>query len=106
MLVHLRQYDRDDATESLRSDGTVDPDRDPDDYFGEDDLEAEEWERVSEAEETLLSRSVTFDGVTAVSVPRRTDEESLPGRTLQLRVDGEERYLSDAEIVEVQDANP
>lgn len=106
MLVHLRQYDSDDATESVRSEGDVDPDRDPEAYFGEDDLDAEEWERVTEDGRTLLRRPVSLDDVTAVSVPRESSDDDLPGETLQIRVGGEERYVENAEIVEVQDRSP
>lgn len=118
MLVHLRQYGRDDASESVTSGGEVHPDRDPEDYFGTSDLDSEEWERVDgdEGEATFLVRTVTLDGVSAVSVPESEsdddggpapdDAEELPGRTLQLRRGGEQSYVEHAEIVEIQDSNP
>ena len=111
MLVHFEQYQRDEADDAVRSAGDVAPDRDADDYFGKDDLDAEEWERVTEDDETLLRRSVTIDEVTAVSVPQDEEDEEeadddLPGETIQLRIGGTEEYVENARIVEVQDRNP
>lgn len=116
MLVHLRQYRRDDAGDAVKSDGEVSPDRDPERYFGKSDVGSDEWDRVDDADGSLLVRSVTLDGVSAVSAPEeesdeddgpaRDDVEELPGRTLQIRHDGEEEYVAHAEIVEIQDANP
>lgn len=106
MLVNLEQYQRDDADDEVRSEGDVSPDRDADDYFGEDDLAAEEWERVTEGDETLLRRSMTLEEVTAVSVPREQTHEDLPGKTVQIRKGGGEEYVDNAEIVEVQDPDP
>ncbi|WP_435180129.1 hypothetical protein [Halorussus sp. AFM4] len=106
MLVNLEQYQHDDADDAVRSGGDVDPDRDADDYFGTDDLDAEEWERVTEDGETLLRRSMTLEEVTAVSVPREQTHEDLPGVTVQIRKGGEEEYVDNARIVEVQDPDP
>lgn len=106
MLVHFEQYHHDEADDAVRSEGDVDPDRDPESYFGKDDLEAEEWERVTEDGETLLRRSVSLDGVTAVSVPQEESHEDLPGKTIQIRKEGGEEYIDNAEIVEVQDREP
>jgi hypothetical protein len=106
MLVHLEQYHHDEADDAVRSEGDVSPDRDPESYFGTDDLEADEWERVTEDDETLLRRSMTLDEVTAVSVPQEESHEDLPGKTIQIRKGGGEEYVENAEIVEVQDRNP
>lgn len=106
MLVHFEQYQRDEADDAVRSEGSVDPDRDSEDYFGTDDLDAEEWERVTEDGRTLLRRSVTMDEVTAVSVPQEESDEELPGKAIQIRIGGTEEYVENAEIVEVQDRDP
>lgn len=106
MLVHLEQYDHDDVDDAVRSEGDVDPDRDQKEYFGEDDVGPEEWERVTEGGETLLRRSISKDGVTAVSVPQEESDDTLPGKTIQLRIEGGETYVENAEIVEVQDSDP
>lgn len=106
MLVHFEQYQRDEADDAVRSEGDVAPDRDADDYFGKDDLDAEEWERVTEDGRTLLRRSVTVDEVTAVSVPQEESDDELPGKAIQLRIGGTEEYVENAEIVEVQDREP
>jgi hypothetical protein len=108
MLVHFEQYRRDEADDAVRSEGGVSPDQDAESYFGESDLDANEWERVTEDDETLLRRSVSLNEVTAVSVPESdTDEDDdLPGRTVQLRIGGEETYVENVDIVEVLDNDP
>jgi hypothetical protein len=110
MLVHFEQYQHDEADDAVRSDGDVSPDRDPEDYFGTDDfeegLDAAEWERVTVDDEVLLRRSVTLEGVTAVSVPQEETHEDLPGKTIQVRKDGGEEYVDNAEIIEAQDRSP
>lgn len=110
MLVHVEQYRRDDADDGVRSDGEVSPDRGTDEYFDRETVESAEWERVEHGDRTLLRRSSSHDGVTAVSVPREPtedDDPALPGRTIQLRTaGGETHYVEQARIVEVQDADP
>lgn len=109
MLVHLRQYRRDDADDVVRSEGEVSPDRDPDEYFDRDGVEAEEWGRITYGGETILRRSSTHDDVVAVSVPKEEtedDDADLPGRTVQLRTGGGSHYVEQARIVEVQDVDP
>jgi hypothetical protein len=106
MLVHLKQYKPDEADDTVRSEGDVSPDRDSDDYFGEDDLDADEWERTTENGETYLQRSVSLNGVSALSIPEAAADEDVPGVTVQLRIDGEETYVDNAAIVEVQDSDP
>ncbi|MFC7046924.1 hypothetical protein ACFQH6_17305 [Halobacteriaceae archaeon GCM10025711] len=108
MLVHLAQYRRPDTTETVRSDGDVDPERSTEEYFGKDELASAEWERVTRDGETLLRRTRSVDGVTAVSVPREGTEgdAGLPGRTIQLRVGGDSEYVEQAELVEIVDQEP
>ena len=108
MLVHFEQYQHDEATDEVRSEGDVSPDRDPEEYFGTDDFDgdADEWERVTEDGETLLRRSMTMEEVTAVSVPQEETHEDLPGKTIQVRKGGSEEYIDNAEIIEVQDREP
>lgn len=113
MLVQLRQYKHEEVqfddnrtTGESQTEDTVNPDAE--DYFGEDmaDLDAETWDTVEHEGDPIQRRSVTIDGVTAVSVPKEpTDEDDpdLPGRTIQLRMGGGIEYLPQAEIVEVQD---
>ena len=107
MLVHLRQYREDDATDSVRSGGDVDPDRDDEAYFGTD-APGEDWERTEYDGRTVQHRTVTRDGVTAVSLPSVDDRErsDLPGLTVQLRVGGGIEYVESAEVVEATDADP
>lgn len=94
----------------MRSEGEVSPERDPADYFGTDDfeqgLDAAEWKRVTVDGEILFRRSMTIEGVTAVSVPQEETHEYLPGKMIQVRKDGGEEYVGNAEIVETQDRNP
>ncbi|MFD1514606.1 hypothetical protein [Halomarina rubra] len=108
MLVYLHQYREDDAKETVRSDGDVDPDRDSSDYFDVDGLETDTWERVDVDGETLLRKAVSYDDVTAVSVPQDyPDEDGLPGAMVQLRTaGGETEYVDHAVVIEVQDATP
>ncbi|PGF18240.1 hypothetical protein CP556_05425 [Natrinema sp. CBA1119] len=117
MLVELRQYKHEEVqfddnrtTGESQTEDTVNPDAD--DYFGTDmdDLDVETWDTVEYEDDPIQRRSVTIDGVTAVSVPGDSTEEvedpGLPGRTIQLRMKGDLESLEHAEIVEVQDENP
>lgn len=108
MFVHLRQYRQDEAKETVRSRGDVSPDKDTDDYFGEDELDVDSWERVTRDGETLLRRAVSIDGVAAVSRPKdgTEEDEEVPGTTPQIRKDGGERYVEHAELVEAVDEDP
>ncbi|MFC6764941.1 hypothetical protein [Natrinema soli] len=113
MLVQLRQYKHEEVrfddnrtTGESQTEDTVNPDAE--DYFGEDmdDLDVETWDTVEYAGDPIERRSITIDGVTAVSVPKEpTDEDDpdLPGQTIQLRMGGGIENLAQAEIVEVQD---
>jgi hypothetical protein len=115
MLVELRQYKHEEVqfddnrtTGESQTEDAVNPDAD--DYFGTEmeDLDVETWDTVEYEDDPIQRRSVTIDGVTAVSVPGDSTEEDqdLPGRTVQLRVKGGLESLEHAEIVEVQDENP
>ncbi|WIV66532.1 hypothetical protein [Natrialbaceae archaeon AArc-T1-2] len=110
MLVHLNQYRRDDANETVRSDGDVDPDHESDEYFDTDELEADEgWERVTHRGETVLRRAMSYDDVAAVSVPQDDLEETdddLPGHDLQIRRGGDTEIVTQAQLVEATDQNP
>lgn len=108
MLVYLQQYSDDEAKETIRSEGEVEPDRDPDEHLDVDSLDSETWERTELDGRTVLRRAVTYDDVTALSVPEDYPHEGdLPGATIQLRTDGgETEYVEQAVVVEVQDATP
>ncbi|QRV16281.1 hypothetical protein JMJ58_05145 [Haloterrigena salifodinae] len=113
MLVHLRQYKHEEVqfddnrtTGESQTEDTVNPDAE--DYFGKDmdEFDVETWDTVEYEGDPIERRSVTIEGVTAVSVPQEpTDEDDpdLPGRTLQLRMGGGIEFMEQAEIVEVQD---
>lgn len=113
MLVQIRQYKHEEVqfddnrtTGESQTEDTVNPDAE--DYFGTDmdDLDIETWDTVEHEGDPIQRRSLTIDGVTAVSVPREpTDEDDpdLPGQTLQLRMGGGIENVAQAEIVEVQD---
>ncbi|WP_255170475.1 hypothetical protein [Natrononativus amylolyticus] len=110
MLVHVHQYRHDDAKETVRSGGDVDPDHDTEEYFDADDLAADEgWERTTYDGQTILRRAVSYDDVAAISVPQRDLEETsddLPGEDLQLRRGGGIETLERTRIVEVIDEDP
>lgn len=110
MLVYVHQYRRDDAGETVRSGGDVDPDLDGEEYFNAGDLDADEgWERITYDGQTILRRAVSYDDVTAISVPQRDLEETaadLPGEDLQLRRGGGTETLERTRIVEVIDEDP
>ncbi|MDF9744784.1 hypothetical protein [Natrinema salsiterrestre] len=113
MLVQLRQYKHEEVqfddnrtTGESQTEDTVNPDAD--DYFGEEmaDLDVETWDTVEHEDDPIQRRSLTIDGVTAVSVPKEptdADDPDLPGQTIQLRMGGGIENVAQAEIVEVQD---
>ncbi|WP_323171049.1 hypothetical protein [Natrialba sp. PRR66] len=116
MLVHCRQYKHEEVqfddnrtTGESQTEDTVNPDSE--DYFGADidDFDVETWDTVEFRGDPIQRRSVTIDGVTAVSVPddpTEKDDGDLPGGTVQLRLDSGIETLERAAIVEVQDENP
>ncbi len=115
MLVQLRQYKHEEVqfddnrtTGESQTEDAVNPDAD--DYFGAemDEFDVETWDTVEYGGDPIQRRSVTVDGVTAVSVPQDADEgdPGLPGKTIQVRMEGGIESLEQAEIVEVQDEAP
>ncbi|KTG10509.1 hypothetical protein AUR64_11200 [Haloprofundus marisrubri] len=105
MLVYLHQYRESDANERV---GGETSDTDAESYFGEQLESTDDWESVEYGDREILRRALTFEEVTAVSVPRDVEEpdEEIPGVTVQLRKDGDEEYVDDAVVVEVTDENP
>ena len=113
MLVQLRQYKHEEVqfddnrtTGESQTEDTVNPDSE--DYFGADieEFDGETWDTVEYEGDPIQRRSISIDGVTAVSVPKEeTDEDDsdLPGQTIQLRMGGGIEFVEQAEIVEVQD---
>jgi hypothetical protein len=111
MLVTLHQYKHEEvqfddnrtAGESQTEDSV---DRDPEAYFGENpDLDAATWETIEHEDAPIQRREVTFDGVTAVSVSDDSDD-SLPGRTVQIRREGSIEQFEHSELVEAEDRTP
>lgn len=105
MLVYLHEYRTADAG-SKRTETSEALDRDTSSYFDVDELPLDEWELVEIDGQDLQRRAREFDEVTAVSVPREAEDGGVPGRTIQLRTDGDTQYVEHAEIVEVQDPDP
>ncbi|MFC6903739.1 hypothetical protein [Halalkalicoccus tibetensis] len=116
MLVHLHQYKHEEvefddnrtAGESQTEDSV---NKDSEEYFGEniEDFDADTWETVEYEGDPIQRRTITLDGVTAVSVPQqgnREDDSDLPGRTIQLRLGGGEEFVEQAVFVEAQDNAP
>ncbi|WP_226480811.1 hypothetical protein [Natrinema amylolyticum] len=113
MLVQLRQYKHEEVqfddnrtTGESQTEDTVNPEAE--DYFGEEmeDLDVETWDTVEHEGDPIQRRSLSIDGVTAVSVPKQPtneDDPDLPGQTIQLRMGGGIEHVPQAEIVEVQD---
>ncbi|WP_265110240.1 hypothetical protein [Halosolutus halophilus] len=116
MLVQLRQYKHEEVqfddnrtTGESQTEDTVNPDSG--EYFDKDfdEFDVETWETVDHEGDPIQRRSVTIDGVTAVSVPQDSIDEGdpdLPGQTIQVRMEGGIEQLDRAAIVEVQDENP
>ncbi|WP_408959653.1 hypothetical protein [Natrinema sp. 74] len=113
MLVQLRQYKHEEVqfddnrtTGESQTEDAVNPESE--DYFGKDmdELDIETWDTIEYEDDPIERRSVTIDGVTAVSVPKEptdADDPDLPGQTIQLRMGGGIENIAQAEIVEVQD---
>jgi hypothetical protein len=116
MLAYLHQYQHEQVSEGNRTAGesqTEDSvDKDSEEYFGEniENFESETWETVEYEDDPIQRRSVTVSGVTAVSVPQEPsegDDPDLPGITVQVRMaGGEEEFVEQARIIEVQDEEP
>lgn len=116
MLVYLHQYKREEvdfddnrtAGESQTEDAV---DKDSEEYFGENinDMDVETWETVEHEGHPIERRSLSIDGVTAVSVPQDSNEEDdseLPGKTIQIRTSGGQEFIEQAVFVEAQDEEP
>ncbi|WP_227354813.1 hypothetical protein [Haladaptatus salinisoli] len=115
MLAHLHQYQHEEVEDGNRTAGESQTEdsvnKDAEEYFGRsmDDFDAETWETVEHDGDPIQRRSVTIDEVVAISVPEKPaddDDPDLPGRTIQIRTGGGETFVSQAKIVEVQEANP
>ncbi len=116
MLVQLRQYKHEEVqfddnrtTGESQTEDAVNPESE--DYFGADmdDLDVETWDTVEYEGDPIERRSVTIDGVAAVSVQHESADDAdpgLPGRPIQIRTGGGTEILEQAEIVEVQDETP
>ncbi|MFC4543845.1 hypothetical protein ACFO5R_18115 [Halosolutus amylolyticus] len=116
MLVQFRQYKHEEVqfddnrtTGESQTEDTVNPESE--EYFDKDfdEFDVETWETVEYEGDPVQRRSVTIDGVTAVSVPKESIAEGdsdLPGRTIQIRMEGGIEEFDRAAIVEVQDENP
>ncbi|WP_254762877.1 hypothetical protein [Natrinema marinum] len=116
MLVQLRQYKHEEVqfddnrtTGESQTEDAVNPEAE--DYFGVEmeDLDVETWDTVEYEDDPIERRSITIDGVAAVSVPEDATDETdpgLPGHTIQIRTGGGMETLEQAEIVEVQDEAP
>lgn len=103
MLVYLHEYREDDAAETVREGDEV-VDVSAGEYFDQEELAADEWERIDYGEKTILRKPTVYENVTRVSVPADVETpRDLPGVTVQLRVDGETTYVEDVEIIEVTD---
>ena len=116
MLVDLYQYKHeevqfDDERTTGESQTEDSLDKDSEAYFGEDieEFDGETWETVEYEGDPVQRREISVSGVTAVSVPRNSNEDDdsdLPGKTIQLRMGGGVEYVEQAEFVEAQDPNP
>jgi hypothetical protein len=106
MLVYLHRYREDGANDTVEHGDDV-VDTSSEEYFGEEELGPDEWERITYGDRTILRKAETYEGVTAVSAPEDVDEPgSLPGADIQLRIDGGEKFVEQALIVEVTDDDP
>ncbi|WP_458204505.1 hypothetical protein [Haladaptatus sp. NG-SE-30] len=115
MLVHVHQYQHEQVEDGNRTAGESQTEdsvnKDTEEYFGTSmsDFDVEIWETVEHEDDPIQRRSITIDEVVALSVPEEPaddDDPDLPGQTIQIRTGGEEQFIPQAEIVEVQDANP
>ena len=116
VLVYLNQYQHeqvqfDDNRTTGESQTEDSVNKDSEEYFGKniDDLNVETWETVEHDGDPIQRRTLTLDGVLAVAIPEEPadeDDPDLPGQTIQVRMSGGQTFISQAEIVEVQDMNP
>ncbi|WP_122089059.1 hypothetical protein [Halalkalicoccus subterraneus] len=116
MLVHLHQYKHeevefDDNRTTGESQTEDSVNKDSEEYFGAniEDFDVETWETVEYEGDPIQRRTLTVGGVAAVSVPQddaEGDDPDLPGRTIQLRMGGDQEFVEQAVFVEAQDENP
>lgn len=116
MLVHLHQYKHeevefDDNRTTGESQTEDSVNKDSEEYFGEniEKFDADTWETVEYEGDPIQRRTLTLDGVTAVSVPQDSNDEDdsdLPGRTIQLRLGGGQEFVEQSVFVEAQDNAP
>lgn len=114
MLAYLHQYQHEQVQDGNRTAGESQTEdsvnKDAEEYFGESmaDFDTETWETVEHDGDPIQRRSITLEA-TAISVPQEPaedDDPDLPGRTLQVRRGGDQTFVPQAEIVEVEDENP
>lgn len=113
MLAYLHQYQHEQVEDTNRTAGESQTEdsvnKDSEEYFGAniESFEAETWETVEYDGDPVQRRSVTVGDVTAVSARQESDDPSLPGQQVQVRMaGGEEEFVEQAVIVEVQDEQP
>ena len=115
MLASLYQHKHEEVADENRTAGESQTEdsvnKDAEEYFGTnmDDLDVETWATVEYEGDPIQRRTVVLDDVVAISVPEEPaedDDPDLPGQTIQVRTGGGEEFVSQAEIVEVQDAAP
>ncbi len=115
MFAHVYQYQHEQVEDGNRTAGESQTEdsinKDAEEYFGKSmsEFDAEIWETVEHDGDPIQRRSITIDAVIGISVPEEpTDEDdpALPGQSIQIRTSGDETVIPQAEIVEVQDANP
>ena len=115
MFAHLHQYQHEQVADSNRTAGESQTEdsvnKDAEEYFGKsmDEIDIETWETVEYEGDPIQRRTVSLNGIVAISVPETPvddDDPDLPGRTIQVRAGGEETFISQAEIVDVQDSSP
>lgn len=113
MLAYLHQYEReevdfDDNRTAGESQTEEAVDKGPEEYFGDDlDIDADTWETVEYDGDPIQRRHVEIDEVTAVSVPEEpAPDDDLPGRSVQVRMEGGIEQFEHARVVEVEDPDP
>lgn len=114
MLVSLYQYKHeevqfDDNRTTGESQTEDSVDREPEEYFGEElDIDAATWETVDYEGSPIQRREISLDDVTAVTIPDGfdSDDEGLPGTTVQIRREGGIEQLEHAVLIEAEDRTP
>jgi hypothetical protein len=115
MLAYLHQYQHEQAdfddnrtTGESQTEDTVD--KDSEEYFGAniESFGVETWDTVEYDGDPVQRRSISIGDVTAVSARQESDADpGLPGQQVQVRMaGGEETFIEQAVIIEVQDEEP